>query len=126
MSDSAIRVEHLSKLYHSSARQERHDTTSTRLSAGLRDALSSVFGRQSSVLGSRWSVLSRQSPAATDNRPLTTSIRCSMVRRSSRICSLRKRQSRRTSFMVDAQMLTNRKILITGGLGAMGSVVHMV
>ena len=37
MSDSAIRVEHLSKLYHSGARQQRHDT--------LRDALVSTFKR---------------------------------------------------------------------------------
>ena len=39
MSDIAIRVEHLSKLYTIGARQERHDTTSTLLSASLRDAM---------------------------------------------------------------------------------------
>ncbi len=39
MSDIAIRVENLSKLYHIGRAQQRHDT--------LRDALASVFGRQS-------------------------------------------------------------------------------
>ena len=37
MPDSAIRVEHLSKLHHSGARQQRHDT--------LRDALVATFKR---------------------------------------------------------------------------------
>ena len=41
MSDIAIRVDHLSKLYHLGRAQQRHDT--------LRDALASVFSRQSSV-----------------------------------------------------------------------------
>jgi len=40
MTDIAIRVEHLSKLYHIGARQQRHDT--------LRDALASAFRRQES------------------------------------------------------------------------------
>ena len=40
MSDIAIRVENLSKLYHIGARQQRHDT--------LRDALASAFRRQGS------------------------------------------------------------------------------
>ena len=40
MSDIAIRVENLSKLYHLGRAQQRHDT--------LRDALASVFSRQSS------------------------------------------------------------------------------
>jgi hypothetical protein len=64
MSDIAIRVDHLSKLYHIGRARQRHDT--------LRDALASVFSRQSSVLGSRSSVLNRQSPSPTDHRPLTT------------------------------------------------------
>jgi hypothetical protein len=52
MSDIAIRVDHLSKLYHLGRAQRRHDT--------LRDALSSVFSRLSSVGG-------RPSGPATDN-----------------------------------------------------------
>jgi hypothetical protein len=55
MSDIAIRVDHLSKLYHLGRAQQRHDT--------LRDALSSVFSRQSSVI-------SRQSRLTTDNSEL--------------------------------------------------------
>ena len=55
MSDIAIRVDHLSKLYHISALQQRHDTTSASLSAGtsallsagLRDALVSTSQRSS-------------------------------------------------------------------------------
>jgi lipopolysaccharide transport system ATP-binding protein len=39
MTDIAIRVENLSKLYHIGRAQQRRDTTSTRLSAGLRDAI---------------------------------------------------------------------------------------
>jgi hypothetical protein len=39
MTDIAIRVENLSKLYHIGRAQQRHDT--------LRDALGSVFSRQS-------------------------------------------------------------------------------
>jgi hypothetical protein len=45
MTDIAIRVENLSKLYHIGARQQHHDTTSASLSAGLRDALVSTFKR---------------------------------------------------------------------------------
>ena len=53
MSDIAIRVENLSKLYpelsaragHIGALQQRNDTTSTILSAGLRDALVARFRR---------------------------------------------------------------------------------
>jgi len=50
-------VEGLSKLYHLGRAQQRHDT--------LRDALSSVFSRQSSVD-------SRQSRPVTDNSELKT------------------------------------------------------
>jgi lipopolysaccharide transport system ATP-binding protein len=57
MSDIAIRVDHLSKLYHLGRAQQRHDT--------LRDALASVFSRQSSVV-------SRQPRLATDNSELKT------------------------------------------------------
>ena len=39
MSDSAIRVEHLSKLYPLGRAQQRHDTTSASLGAGLPDAV---------------------------------------------------------------------------------------
>ena len=45
MTDIAIRVENLSKLYTIGRAQQRHDTTSTRLSAGLRDALVAAFQR---------------------------------------------------------------------------------
>jgi hypothetical protein len=54
MSNIAIRVDHLSKLYHlgrgqsrtgDSLRSQRHDTTSARLSAGLRDALVGALPR---------------------------------------------------------------------------------
>ena len=41
MTDIAIRVANLSKLYHIGRAQQRHDT--------LRDALASVFSRQLSV-----------------------------------------------------------------------------
>jgi hypothetical protein len=64
MSDIALRVDHLSKLYRIGARQQRHDTTATALSAGLRDALTSAFRRQAL--------------AATDNRTLTTDT-CSLI-----------------------------------------------
>jgi lipopolysaccharide transport system ATP-binding protein len=57
MTDIAIRVDHLSKLYHLGRAQQRHDT--------LRDALASVFSRQSSVGG-------RPSRPAADNSELTT------------------------------------------------------
>ena len=53
MSDSAIRVEHLSKLYHSGARQERHDTTSAPRSAGLPDVISDSVPRSSGHCGCR-------------------------------------------------------------------------
>ena len=39
MSDIAIRVENLSKMYRIGRAQQRHDTTSATLSAGLRHAL---------------------------------------------------------------------------------------
>ena len=45
MTDIAIRAENLSKLYTIGRAQQRHDTTSTRLSAGLRDALVAAFQR---------------------------------------------------------------------------------
>jgi hypothetical protein len=48
-----------------SLRSQRHDTPSTRLRTRLRDALSSVFSRQSSVI-------SRQSRLTTDNSELKT------------------------------------------------------
>jgi lipopolysaccharide transport system ATP-binding protein len=57
MSDIAIRVENLSKLYHIGRAQQRHDT--------LRDALVSVFSRQSSVA-------SHQSRRKPDNSELKT------------------------------------------------------
>jgi lipopolysaccharide transport system ATP-binding protein len=56
MSDIAIRVDHLSKLYHLGRAQQRHDT--------LRDALSSAFRRQET--GVR-----RQASLSPDPRPLT-------------------------------------------------------
>lgn len=46
MSDIAIRVDNLSKLYHIGMLQQRHDTTSANLSAGLRDALSASVSRR--------------------------------------------------------------------------------
>ena len=57
MTDIAIRVENLSKLYpelsaragHIGALQQRHDTTSTLLSAGLRDALTGFLPRISRI-----------------------------------------------------------------------------
>ena len=57
MTDIAIRVENLSKLYpavaprarHIGARKQRHDT--------LSDALSSVFSRQSSVGNHAWPLI---------------------------------------------------------------------
>ncbi len=57
MSDIAIRVENLSKLYHLGRAQQRHDT--------LRDALVAVFSRQSSVV-------SRQARLATGSCELKT------------------------------------------------------
>ena len=45
MSDIAIRVDNLDKLYHIGVLQQRHDTTSAGLSAGLRDALSARVRR---------------------------------------------------------------------------------
>jgi lipopolysaccharide transport system ATP-binding protein len=45
MTDIAIRVDNLSKLYHLGALQQRHDTTSTVLSASLRDALTGFLPR---------------------------------------------------------------------------------
>ena len=53
MSNSAIRVEHLSKLYTIGARQQRHDTTSASLSAGLPDAISDSVPRSSGHCGLR-------------------------------------------------------------------------
>jgi hypothetical protein len=64
MSDIAIRVDHLSKLYHIGRAQQRHDT--------LRDVLSSVFSRQASGRSSQSSVFSRQSHPGTDNCELKT------------------------------------------------------
>ena len=49
MTDIAIRVDNLSKLYHIGALQQRHDTTSTLLSAGLRDALTGFVPRISRI-----------------------------------------------------------------------------
>jgi lipopolysaccharide transport system ATP-binding protein len=43
------RAEGLSKPYHIGRGQQRHDTTSTRLRTGLRDALTAVFRRQASL-----------------------------------------------------------------------------
>ena len=57
MSNSALRVDHLSKLYHIGRAQQRHDT--------LRDVVSSVFSRQSSVF-------SHQSHPGADNCELKT------------------------------------------------------
>jgi len=57
MSDIAIRVENLSKLYHIGRTQQRHDT--------LRDAFTSVFSRQ-------FSVVSRQLRPSTENCELKT------------------------------------------------------
>ncbi len=54
--DTAIRVDHLSKLYHIGRAQQRHAITSTALSAGLRDALSLVFRRQELRIGSQASL----------------------------------------------------------------------
>jgi hypothetical protein len=65
MTDIAIRVDHLSKLYHIGRARQRHDTPSAELRTGLRDVLSSVFSRQSSVF-------SRQSRSSTENCELTT------------------------------------------------------
>jgi len=48
MTDLAIRVENLSKLYHIGRAQQRHDT--------LRDALEAVFSFQSSVFSFQSSV----------------------------------------------------------------------
>jgi lipopolysaccharide transport system ATP-binding protein len=45
MTDIAIRVENLSKLYTIGRAQQRHDTPSTRLRAGLRDALVNALPR---------------------------------------------------------------------------------
>ena len=43
MTDTAIRVDNLSKLYHIGMLQHRHDTPATALRAGLRDALTARF-----------------------------------------------------------------------------------
>jgi len=43
MSDIAIRVEDLGKMYHIGRAKQRHDTTSATLSAGLRDAIVATF-----------------------------------------------------------------------------------
>jgi lipopolysaccharide transport system ATP-binding protein len=56
MSDIAIRVDHLNKLYHLGRAQQRHDT--------LRDALASAFRRQET--GVR-----RQASLPPDPQPLT-------------------------------------------------------
>ena len=45
MSDIAIRVDNLGKLYHIGRAQQRHDTTSATLSAGLRDVIVATFQR---------------------------------------------------------------------------------
>jgi ABC-type polysaccharide/polyol phosphate transport system ATPase subunit len=45
MTDLAIRVENLSKLYTIGRAQQRHDTPSTRLRTGLRDALVNALPR---------------------------------------------------------------------------------
>jgi lipopolysaccharide transport system ATP-binding protein len=81
MSDIAIRVEHLSKLYHlgrtqsragDSLRSQRHDTPSTRLRTRLRDALASGFSRQSSVVSRQPRLATDNSELKTDNSKLTT------------------------------------------------------
>jgi len=64
MSDIAIRVENLSKLYHIGRAQQRHDT--------LRDALEAVFSFQSSVFSFQSSVFSRQARSSTENCELIT------------------------------------------------------
>ena len=69
MTDIAIRVDNLSKLYparslrarHLGAVHQRPDTTSADLSAGLRDALTGVFARKR-----------RNGPAPTDHRSPVT------------------------------------------------------
>jgi len=45
MSDTAIRVENLSKRYRIGRAQQRHDTPSTELRTGLRDALTATLQR---------------------------------------------------------------------------------
>jgi hypothetical protein len=45
MSDTAIRVENLSKFYRIGRAQQRHDTPSTGLRTGLRDALTATLQR---------------------------------------------------------------------------------
>jgi hypothetical protein len=64
MSNIAIRVDHLSKLYHIGRAQQRHDT--------LRDVLSSVFSRQVAVRSRQVAVRSRQFSAVSHIPPLTT------------------------------------------------------
>ncbi|HNS01896.1 MAG TPA: hypothetical protein PKM78_05875 [Anaerolineae bacterium] len=76
MTDIAIRVENLSKLYparsfgagHIGMLQQRHDTTSTVLSAGLRDALTGFLPRitRSQKSNSSNSSNSWQAPASHD------------------------------------------------------------
>ena len=63
MSDIAIRVDHLSKLYHLGRAQQRHDT--------LRDALASVFSRQSSGDRRQASVFRRQETGVRNQDSLT-------------------------------------------------------
>ena len=57
MTDIAIRVENLSKLYHIGRAQVRHGT--------LRDALASEFGRQGS------GVIRHESPTPQPRNPMT-------------------------------------------------------
>jgi len=45
MTDIAIRVENLGKMYHIGRAKQRHDTPSARLRTGLRDAIVSTFKR---------------------------------------------------------------------------------
>jgi|GEM_PF-1735105 len=64
MTDIAIRVDHLSKLYHIGRTQQRHDT--------LRDALTSVFGRQFSVVSRQLHPSTENCELKTENSQLTT------------------------------------------------------
>jgi len=81
MTDIAIRVENLSKLYparsfgagHIGMLQQRHDTTSTVLSAGLRDALTGFLPRITRNQKSN-SSNSRNSRQASDTLPRITRI----------------------------------------------------
>ncbi len=99
MTDIAIRVDNLSKLYHLGAVHQRPDTTSTKLSASLRDALTGFLPRISRIRrieAEENSVNSRNSRQASQENSLN-SPNSRNSRQASQVNSLNSPNSRQAS-----------------------------